>query len=117
MVDGERLAGSVSVVSGLAIASDTQGSAQFPVTLSIPALTPQQLQRVRLGMSARLTIVTYSNEQAIVVPSEAIQADKTVEYRTTMDQPTQRVKVSTGKSTAQGVEVFGLGPGFVKASR
>ncbi len=115
--DGERLAGSVSVVSGLAIASDTQGSAQFPVTLSIPALTPQQLQRVRLGMSARLTIVTYSNEQAIVVPSEAIQADKTVEYRTTMDQPTQRVKVSTGKSTAQGVEVFGLGPGFVKASR
>ncbi|MBB4814569.1 multidrug resistance efflux pump, partial [Pseudomonas rhodesiae] len=41
--DGERLKGSVSVVSGLAIASDTQGSAQFPVTLSIPTLTPEQL--------------------------------------------------------------------------
>ncbi len=38
--DGERLTGSVSVVSGLAIASDSQGSAQFPVTLSIPTLTP-----------------------------------------------------------------------------
>jgi multidrug resistance efflux pump len=35
--DGERLTGSVSVVSGLAIASDSQGSAQFPVTLSIPS--------------------------------------------------------------------------------
>ncbi|NNA45790.1 HlyD family efflux transporter periplasmic adaptor subunit [Pseudomonas lactis] len=115
--DGERLTGSVSVVSGLAIASDSQGSAQFPVTLSIPKLTPQQLQRVRLGMSARLTIVTYNNDQAIVIPSQAIQADMTVEYRAAMDQPVQRVKVTTGQSTPQGVEVFGLKSGFVKISR
>ena len=115
--DGERLTGSVSVVSGLAIASDSQGSAQFPVTLSIPKLTPQQLQRVRLGMSARLTIVTYNNAQAMVIPSEAIQADRTVEYREAMDKPVERVKVTTGQSTPQGVEVFGLKPGFVKTSR
>ncbi|WPN96290.1 efflux RND transporter periplasmic adaptor subunit [Pseudomonas sp. MUP55] len=115
--DGERLTGSVSVVSGLAIANDSQGSAQFPVTLAIPTLTPQQLQRVRLGMSARLTIVTYSNAQAIVVPSEAIRADNTVEYRAAMDQPVERVKVTTGQSTPQGVEVFGLKPGFVNTSR
>jgi HlyD family secretion protein len=115
--DGERLTGSVSVVSGLAITSDNQGSAQFPVTLSIPKLTPQQLQRVRLGMSARLTIVTYNNDQAIVIPSQAIQADMTVEYRAAMDKPVQRVKVTTGQSTPQGVEVFGLKPGFVKTSR
>lgn len=112
--DGERLTGSVSVVSGLAIASDSQGSAQFPVTLSIPKLTPQQLQRVRLGMSARLTIVTYNNDQAIVIPSQAIQADMTVAYRAAMDQPVQQVKVTTGQSTPQGVEVFGLEAGFVR---
>ncbi|MGY2410077.1 efflux RND transporter periplasmic adaptor subunit [Pseudomonas pergaminensis] len=111
--DGERLTGSVSVVSGLAIANDSQGSAQFPVTLSIPRLTPQQLQRVRLGMSARLTIVTYNNAQAIVIPSQAIRADKTVEYREAMDKPVERVKVTTGQATALGVEVFGLKPGFV----
>ncbi|MBX4134416.1 HlyD family efflux transporter periplasmic adaptor subunit [Pseudomonas rhodesiae] len=115
--DGERLKGSVSVVSGLAIASDTQGSAQFPVTLSIPTLTPEQLQRVRLGMSARLTIVTYNNEQAIVIPSQAIEPDMTVAYREAMDKPVQRVKVTTGQSTAQGVEVFGLKPGLVKISK
>ncbi len=115
--DGERLTGSVSVVSGLAIPSDSQGSAQFPVTLSIPKLTPQQLQRVRLGMSARLTIDTYSNEQAIVVPSQAIGPDMTVEYRAAMDKPVERVKVTTGQSTAQGVEVFGLKPGLVKISK
>ena len=105
----------VSVVSGLAIASDSQGSAQFPVTLSIPQLTPQQLQRVRLGMSARLTIVTYNNAQAMVVPAQAISAGE-VEYRQAMDKPVERVKVTTGQSTAQGVEVFGLKPGFVKVS-
>ncbi len=115
--EGERLSGSVSVVSGLAIASDSQGSAQFAVTLSIPKLTPQQLQRVRLGMSARLTVVTYNNEQAMVVPSEAIGPDLTVEYRPAMDQPVERVKVKTGQSTPQGVEVFGLKPGFVKISK
>ncbi|NVZ18414.1 efflux RND transporter periplasmic adaptor subunit [Pseudomonas costantinii] len=113
--DGERLTGSVSVVSGLAITGDSQGSAQFPVTLAIPKLTAQQLQRVRLGMSARLTIVTYNNEQAIVVPSQSIHRDDmTVEYRAAMDKPVERVKVTTGQSTAQGVEVFGLKPGFVK---
>ncbi len=112
--DGERLSGSVSVVSGLAMASDSQGSAQFPVTLTIPRLTPQQLQRVRLGMSARLTIVTYNNAQALVVPSQAIQTDMTVEYREAMDKPVERVNVTTGQSTAQGVEVFGLKPGLVK---
>jgi len=115
--DGERLNGSVSVVSGLAIAGDTQGSAQFPVSLSIPRLTPQQLQRVRLGMSARLTIVTYNNAQAIVIPSQAIQPDMTVEYRPAMDKPVERVTVTTGQSTPQGVEVFGLKPGFVKTPR
>ncbi|RMP62634.1 hypothetical protein ALQ18_01601, partial [Pseudomonas marginalis pv. marginalis] len=112
--DGERLTGSVSVVSGLAIAGDSQGSAQFAVTLSIPKLTPQQVQRVRLGMSARLSIVTYNNAQAIVIPSQAIQPDLTVEYRPAMDQPVERVKVTTGQSTPQGVEVFGLKPGFVR---
>ncbi|KAF1004911.1 MAG: Multidrug resistance protein MdtA [Pseudomonas fluorescens] len=117
--DGERLTGFVSVVSGLAIASDSQGSAQFPVTLSIPALTAQQLQRVRLGMSARLTIVTYNNDQAIIVPAQAISQDTDglwVQYRAAMDKPVERVKVTTGQSTAQGVEVFGLKPGFVKTA-
>lgn len=115
--DGERLHGSVSVVSGLALSSDSQGSAQFPVTLAIPALTAQQLQKVRLGMSARLTIVTYSNEQALIVPAQAIRRDKagmSVAYREAMDQPVQRVRVTTGQSTPAGVEVFGLAAGFVR---
>ena len=38
----------------------------------------------------------------------------TVEYRAAMDKPVQRVNVTTGQSTPQGVEVFGLEAGFVR---
>jgi len=67
--DGVRLDGAVDIVSSLALPSDAPGgSAQFPVTLSVPKLSKEQLQRVRLGMSARLSIITYRNERAIVLP-------------------------------------------------
>lgn len=116
--EGESLSGVVDIVSSLATGSDSPGaSAQFPVTLSIPKLTHEQMQRVRLGMSARLTIVTYRNDQALIVPSTAIKrADSqlSVEYRAAADQPSRIVPVTVGKSTAEGVEVFGLEPGFVK---
>ncbi|MGE8350969.1 MAG: efflux RND transporter periplasmic adaptor subunit [Pseudomonas protegens] len=115
--DGERLNGQVDIVSSLALPGDASGaSAQFPVTLSIPTLSREQLQRVRLGMSARLTIITYRNDQAIVIPPTAIQrtADgMSVEYRTSADQPAKRLPVSVGQSTAEGIEVFGLQPGQV----
>lgn len=116
--DGERLSGQVEIVSSLALPGDASGgSAQFPITLSIPKLNREQLQRVRLGMSARLTIITYRNDQAIVLPPTAIQhgADGlSVEYRASADQPAKRLPVSVGQSTAQGVEVFGLPPGQVR---
>lgn len=116
--DGERLSGVVDIVSSLALPGDASGgSAQFPVSLSIPKLGREQLQRVRLGMSARLTIITYRNDQAIVVPPAAIQraADGvSVEYRAASDQPSQRVPVTVGQSTPEGVEVFGLQPGQVR---
>jgi HlyD family secretion protein len=37
-----------------------------------------------------------------------------VEYRAAMNKPVERVKITTGQSTALGVEVFGLQPGFIK---
>ncbi|SEI20626.1 HlyD family efflux transporter periplasmic adaptor subunit [Pseudomonas fuscovaginae UPB0736] len=116
--DGERLSGSVDIVSSLALPNETPGgSAQFPVTLSIPKLNREQLQRVRLGMSARLTIVTYRNDQAFVLPTAAILRDAkgtAVDYREALDQPIKRLPITTGQATPDGVEVFGLQPGFVR---
>jgi hypothetical protein len=115
---GERLSGSVLAVNSLALADE--GAARFTVTLSISQLTPEQLQRVRLGMSARLTIVTYSNDQAMVVPPGAIrQQGETlvVSYRKDLSQPEESLVVTTGQATVQGVEVFGLPPGLVRVSK
>ena len=36
-----------------------------------------------------------------------------VEHRENLDAPVVRREVTIGQSTAQGVEVFGLTPGFV----
>jgi multidrug efflux pump subunit AcrA (membrane-fusion protein) len=113
--EGERLSGSVLGVNSLALADE--GASRFAVTLSIARLTPQQLQRVRLGMSARLTIVTYRNDHALVVPPEAIVQEgdlHRVAYRKDLSQPEESLVVTTGQTTVQGVEVFGLPPGFVR---
>ena len=64
--EGEALHGTVSVVGGQALPS-TQGGAQFEVMVAIPDLN-EQMRRVRLGMSARLSILAYRNESAMVVP-------------------------------------------------
>jgi HlyD family secretion protein len=113
--EGERLSGSVLGVNSLALADE--GASRFAVTLSIARLTPEQLQRVRLGMSARLTIVTYRNDHALVVPPEAIVQKGDVHrvaYRKDLSQPEESLVVTTGQTTVQGVEVFGLPPGFVR---
>ena len=116
--EGVRLRGTVQIVSNLAEPGDEEnGSAKFSVTLALPTLTPEQLRHIRLGMSARLSIIIYRNEAAMVIPHQAIRHEgltKVVDYRETMDRPIQSVTVDTGRSTLNGVEVFGLSPGFVR---
>lgn len=116
--EGLRLEGSVLAVNSQGMADEgSGGSAKFAVTLSILPLNVEQLRHVRLGMSARLNVVTYRNDQAVVVPPAALvrECDSVwVEYRPHSDQPVQRVAVTTGRSTVQGVEVFGLPAGHVR---
>lgn len=83
----------------------------------MPALTAEQQKRLKLGMSAKLSIVTYQNDTAIVIPPETIQKDSNqlfVEYRDTQGKAAQRIAVKVGRVTAEGVEVFGLKPGYVR---
>lgn len=115
--EGDSLSGSLELVSDLAVPeSDVAAGAQFVVVSSIGSMTAQQRARIRIGMSVRLAVVTYRNERAMVVPAEAITrvgATDTVLYRESMDQAPRRMEVSAGQAVAQGVEVFGLEPGFV----
>jgi HlyD family secretion protein len=114
---GILLNGSITSVGSQVLQSEFQGSgASYSLIVTLPTLTVPQQQRIRLGMSARLSIITYQNPAAIVVPPDAINDDSGqhfVNYRTTPHSQTQRVNVSTGNATSEGVEVFGLLPGFI----
>lgn len=116
--DGQHLQGKVMVVGGQALGGSVPGgSSQFEVVVSIPELDEAQMRQVRLGMSAKLSILTYHNPEALVVPSAAMRraGEKwLLEYRSTPQHPVSMVEVEAGRSMPEGLEVFGLEPGYVR---
>ncbi|MGX5726909.1 efflux RND transporter periplasmic adaptor subunit [Metapseudomonas otitidis] len=114
--EGEALQGTVSVVGGQALAGNGQGGAQFEVVVAVADLDEDQLARVRLGMSARLSIQVYSNPSALVLPPRALRNEDGrwwVDYRATPEAAVQRLQVRPGRATRGGIEVFDLQPGQV----
>lgn len=115
---GILLNGSITTVGSQVLQPEFQGNgASFELAVSLPTLTAPQQQRIRLGMSARLSIITYQNPAAIIVPPNAVNEDNGqhfVNYRRTPDMAMRRVDISVGKATSEGVEVFGLFPGFIR---
>lgn len=115
---GITLNGKVTLVGSQVVTSESTGStANYEVTVNIPALTAEQQKHLKLGMSAKLSIVTYQNDHAIVVPPETIQKDGNqlfMEYRDSENKAAQRVTITAGRATGEGVEVFGLKPGYVR---
>ncbi|MDB5982392.1 MAG: transporter [Pseudomonas sp.] len=115
---GLLLNGRISSVGSQAQQAEFQGSgASYEIAVSLPALTPEQQQHIRLGMSARLSIITYQNPSAIVVPFAAINerdGQQFVSYRRAPEKEARRVDVSLGQATSEGIEVFGLFPGFIR---
>ena len=95
-------------------------SARYDVLVTLATPPAEQRQRLRLGMSARLSVVTYRNEHGIAVPAEALRTDEAgnsyVLFRQDADSVPQRRTVAPGVAVPQGVEVKGLpeGPGYVE---
>lgn len=116
--DGVALNGKIVSVGSQNVASESSGSgAAYEVMVGISALTTEQQKRLKLGMSAKLSIIIYQNDNAIVIPPEAIQKEGNqlfVEYSDAENKPAQRVTVKTGRITLDGVEVFGLRAGYVR---
>lgn len=112
------LQGTISSVGAHAITADMHGEgASYHVTVAMAAHDPSSASGLRLGMSARLSILSYQNPDAVVLPADAIGEEGGKHYvfhRPALDQPGVRRSITLGKTTAQGVEVFGLETGFVK---
>jgi multidrug efflux pump subunit AcrA (membrane-fusion protein) len=99
-------------------ADENSGSTTYDVIVAIDPLPPEQPSRVRIGMSARLSIVTYHAENGFVLPAEAVRQGEDgqlfVIHRQSMNEQPKRVTVKTGRAVLQGVEVFGVEPGYVE---
>lgn len=116
---GLTLSGRIEAIGVQGHAADTPGAgATYDVLVAIDVPDPQQRQRIRLGMSARLAVITYRNAQAIAVPPSALRRDAAgqtvVRFRPTLQQPAREVPVTVGQAVATGVEVHGLEAGFVE---
>jgi len=116
--DGITLRGHIASIGVQGIPSTYGGGITYEVVVSIDPLTPEQRQRVRLGMSTKLSITTYRAENGLAIPAEALHRDAdgntTVRYREGMSEAPRILIVTTGRAVPQGVEVFGMDSGYVE---
>ncbi|KFX10696.1 RND transporter [Pectobacterium parvum] len=116
---GQTLTGKVASIDMQADAAEMSGSgAYYDVVVSLDTPLADLRQSIRLGMSARLAIIVYRNEQGIAVPAQAVRTDENgrtyVIYRPTADASPKKINVKLGKTVAQGVEIAGLEAGEVQ---
>ena len=115
--EGIQLKGRITRVGAQAVQRDHGGNgAAYEVEVDLPALDADPQRLIRLGMSARLSIITYQNPLAVVLPAEAIREQDgqfVVMVRESAEQPARPVAVTLGRSTSMGVEVFGVTAGWV----
>jgi HlyD family secretion protein len=107
---GITLNGNVSYVSKEAAVTQGAGNlAKFAIRVTIPAVKDRQRQQIRIGMTANMTIVTYNNPAAIVLPPAAIHGEPGnywVLVRKDNHASTEQVAVKTGITTLGGVEII-----------
>jgi multidrug efflux pump subunit AcrA (membrane-fusion protein) len=113
----DQLRGIVSAVGTQSVADMRSDSASYHVTVAMPALDPASQQRLRLGMTARLSILTYQNADAVVLPADAVGeagGKHFVIHRDSENGPETHRAVTLGHATVNGLEVFGVEAGFVR---
>lgn len=114
---GIVLSGRIHSVAGEATENSAAGGAKagFAAVARLDPLTAEQAALVRIGMTAMVSVITYNNPSAFVVPPEAIQGNApatTVAVRDRRDGATRQVPVRVGRIAPEGVEVLsGLRPG------
>ena len=103
-------------IEGRAVGSD-ETAAHYDVLIAIDELSPEALLRLRLGMSAQVSVITYRNEQGIAVPAHALHTDdkgnRYVIFCPDAKSVPQRHRVTPGLAVPQGVEVTGLPAGEI----
>ena len=102
-----QLTGRVASVAAQASAEGNArtGLPSFAVTIEIGGITAEQRPRLAVGMSASLSIITYDNPAAFVVPPTAVREagnGRIVRLRNGRDVP-----ITIGIAQPEGVEIRG----------
>lgn len=115
---GQTLTGKVTAIGVQSNTEQARGAAYYDVTVAVDTPNLDLGRGVRLGMTAKLAVIIYRNEQGIAVPAEALRRDESgapyVVYRATSESPLKEIKVTIGKAVLQGVEVRGLDAGEIQ---
>lgn len=87
----------------------------FEITVKVKHISAEHRRWTRLGMSANLEVVIYSKSNALMVPIDCVKSigsDRLVRVRDRATQELREVKVETGITTLDSVEILkGLNPG------
>jgi len=106
-LDGPGFAGKITHVSSQARESDNRGLPGFRLVARVEDLTAADLQQVRIGMSAVVTVLTRQDAGALVVPHAYVGggADGRWVLRERAGAAPERVPVQVGGSLFDGVEI------------
>ncbi len=112
----ETIRGRVAHISSQAVkAPEGQKSANFEVSVAMDTLPSALKDKLRLGMSANMEIMMLNKPDAILVPIPAVITegpDRFVQLRDKKTSQLKKVKVETGITTLDAVEIVkGLKPG------
>ena len=108
---GVTLAGRVASVAAQASAEGNArtGLPSFAVTIEIGGISAEDRRRLAVGMSASLSIITYDNPTAFVVPPQAVReaGDQRVVRLRPRGGDIREVPVTIGIAQPEGVEIRG----------
>ncbi len=110
---GLRIEGAVTRVSSRADPKRRRGTPQFEVVAALDRLAAEARDRLRVGMSAYVTIVVHDRPAALLVPIGAVeQAGGKAWLRVLAGETAERRAVELGLTTLDSVEVVaGLSAG------
>lgn len=106
---GETINGRVTHISSQAVkGTDGKKTASFEVSVSMDSLPATLKDKLRLGMSANMEIMLLNKPDALLLPIQAVimeGPDRVVKVRDKATDKINKVKVQTGITTLDSVEI------------
>lgn len=106
-------------IASIAIQSSNSSGRGVSYDVRVAVDTPQSelKDKLRLGMSTRLTVTLWRMKDGLVIPAQALHTEpdgtNSVRWRANASSPAEQITIRPGKATLGGIQVQGLQPGEV----